>query len=422
MSNQLDINEIRLWDSLHKLAEIGATPEGGVRRLAYTPDDRAGRSYFVQQCENLGMSIEKDGIGNIFATLLPENKAHQNLSIMVGSHLDSQANGGKFDGTYGVMCGLEIARNLVQHKIPLEVCFELAVWANEEGARFAPPMMGSGAFVGQFEISQLLKTKDLDGISVQDALDEDDWLKSRPFRSDRKIAAYLESHIEQGPILEKENKTIGVVTGAQAVRWLNVQIDGFQAHAGPTPMDYRNDAFLAACEVALAAEKIALNHPPNGRATIGHAIVDDPSRNVIPGAVELWVDIRYPEEKNLEIMQQELKRQCLEIESSRGVKIRIESIWSMKATHFNPNLISLLRKQTNRLNLESMDMISGAGHDALHMALKYPTAMLFIPCKNGISHNPAEDIIKYDAAQGCQVLYDTLRPLLIDLNSIKGIT
>lgn len=406
------INSERLWATIHALAEIGATKNGGVTRLAFTDEDRAGRAFFVAACRAIGMEIERDAFGNLFAVSPDRDGETSAPSVVVGSHLDSQAAGGKYDGAYGVMCGLEIARALHESGMHLAAPFEIAVWANEEGARFAPPMMGSGVFSGVFDLDEMLNKRDEDGISICEEIVRDAALTDIPLRPDRPIKAYFEPHIEQGPILEAEGVHIGIVQSAQAVRWLDLEITGFQAHAGPTPMNLRKDALLAASECALAAEGIARGQAPHGRATCGVLRIRDASRNVIPGAVELSVDMRHPNDSVLESMIGELEKRCAEIGASRGVSIKSTPVWTMKAVKFDERLVSALRAAAEARQIRSIDMVSGAGHDALYIARRWPAAMIFTPCGDGVSHNEAENMTRDDAALACQVTLDAILPLL----------
>ncbi len=406
------VDEARLWGSLEALARIGATPQGGVRRLAFTAEDRAGRAHFIAQCRALDMRVERDAIGNLFALMSSADGDAQRASIMVGSHLDTQAPGGKYDGAYGVMCALEIARTLHAQGRSLRTPFEIVVWANEEGARFAPPMMGSGVFVERFALEDMKAQSDAFGASLGEDLATDTELLALPPRPARDVRAYFEPHIEQGPILEQQGAPIGIVVGAQAVRWLDVQIEGFATHAGPTPMPLRRDALLAAAEVALAAEVIALDNAPHGRATAGQIAVADPARNVAPGAAKLWLDLRHPDEPVLDNMIARLSETAAQIGARRRVEIAIKLIWRMEATRFDPALVNALRSAAQANGAPAIDMISGAGHDALHLALRYPAAMLFTPCEGGISHNEAENMRSDHAALACQILYDAIEPML----------
>jgi len=406
------INSERLWTTIHALAEIGATKNDGVTRLAFTDEDRAGRAFFVAACRAIGMAIERDAFGNLFAVLPDSTGDASAPSVVVGSHLDSQAAGGKYDGAYGVMCGLEIARALHESEVRLSAPFEIAVWANEEGARFAPPMMGSGVFSGVFYLDEMLDKRDEKGVSIREEVAHDDALADVPLRPDRAIRAYFEPHIEQGPILEAEGVHIGIVESAQAVRWFDLEITGFQAHAGPSPMHLRKDALLAASECALAAEAIARGQAPHGRATCGVLRIRDASRNVIPGAVDLSVDMRHPDDPVLEGMIKEFETRCDEISKRRGVSIKYAPVWTMKAVKFDERLVSALRTAAEARQIKSIDMVSGAGHDALYVARRWPAAMIFTPCGDGVSHNEAESMTCDDAALACQLTLDAILPLL----------
>ena len=284
----------RLWASLMELARIGATPKGGVRRLTLTPEDRHGRELFARWCREAGLEVRVDRIGNMFARR--DGTDRDAPPVVMGSHLDSQPSGGKFDGAYGVMAGLEVMRALndagVQTRAPLEV----ASWTNEEGSRFAPGLMGSGVFTGVYQLDDILRHKDTDGITVGDALRAIGHAgDARP----HKVAAYYEAHIEQGPVLEDTRTTIGVVQGALGQRWYDVTISGQDAHAGPTPMELRKDALLAAAELTLEVNRIATTFPDYARGTVGHLVVKPNSRNVVPGEVRMTVDFRNARDSTL---------------------------------------------------------------------------------------------------------------------------
>src|SRR5579862_2716940 len=298
----LQINAGRLWQSLMDLAKIGATDKGGVRRLTLTEVDRQGRDQFVRWCEEAGMRVEVDGIGNIFARRAgTEARA---LPVAMGSHLDSQPSGGKFDGAYGVMAGLEVVRTLNDAGIRTRAPIEVAAWTNEEGSRFVPTMMGSGVFAGVHLLSDVLNQKDVDGISVRDALNQIGYAgKAQP----HKLGAYFEAHIEQGPVLEQTNTTIGVVLGALGQRWFDVAIAGQDSHAGPTPMDTRRDALLAASRLVLEVNRIATSFPDYARGTVGFMQVKPNSRNVVPGEVRMTVDLRNAKDATLTAMADELR-------------------------------------------------------------------------------------------------------------------
>ncbi|MEM7536031.1 MAG: Zn-dependent hydrolase [Chloroflexota bacterium] len=406
MTEKLNINGDQLWQSIHDMAQIGATSKGGVKRLAFTGLDRVARDRFIDDCIELGMEVSRDRIGNIFAVMAgtrPELPV-----VMVGSHLDSQPTGGKYDGPLGVLSALEIARTVYAAGRRPTRSLEIVSFANEEGARFAPPMMGSGVFAGKLDLEKTLDTTDFDGVTIREELGNDT-TGDYPARPDRAIDAYFEIHIEQGPILEELDIPIGIVTGAQAQRWYDVTIIGMDSHAGPTPMTHRKDALVAAAELTLAVEQAALAHAPDGRGTVGTLSLQPFSRNVVPGRVDLTIDTRHPSEDNLLQMKQTLEEAVADIAQRRRVTITMEQLWHSPQRPFADELIDQLDRCTNQRGLTSHRMWSGAGHDAVYMAsMGVPTAMVFVPTKDGISHNESESITKDHAVAGCQVMCDAV--------------
>ena len=300
----LKVDGARLWQSLMELAKIGATPKGGVRRLALTDLDRQGRDLVVGWLRDAGATIEIDGAGNIFATRRGRIEAAP--LVLTGSHVDTQPSGGKFDGNYGVLAGLEVLRTLNGAGIVTKKPVGVAIWTNEEGTRFIPTMGGSGAFARVFTLDYLLAQRDIDGISFGEALHRIGYAGSAPV-GERTVDAYFEAHIEQGPILEREDKVIGVVTGALGQRWYDCSWTGQDAHAGPTPMEARHDALRGASRMVEAVNAVALKHAPDGRATVGFMQVKPNSRNVIPGQVAMSIDVRHPDDEALATMDRELR-------------------------------------------------------------------------------------------------------------------
>ncbi len=396
----LKIDGDRLWQSLMRMAEIGATEKGGVCRLALTDLDREGRDLFIAWCREAGCSVEVDAVGNIFARRPGRDAGRP--AVMTGSHLDSQPTGGKFDGAYGVLAGLEVLRSLNDLGIETEAPLEVVVWTNEEGSRFAPAMMGSGAYAGVFSLEETLARSDIEGVSFGAALDaigyRGEGLGGRP------AAAYFEAHIEQGPILEAEEKTIGVVTGAQGQRWYEVTLTGQEAHAGPTPMARRRDALLGAAKTVALVNRVGLDHQPDACATVGMLQVHPNSRNVIPGRVWLTVDLRNPEDARLDAMCADFEAGLTELAREGGLELDLKEIWHSPATPFAEELVSAVRKGAERGGFPHRDIVSGAGHDAVYMARVAPTAMIFVPCEDGISHNEIENATAEDLAAGCHVL------------------
>ena len=400
-TSSLRINGKRLWDNLMELAAIGATQKGGVCRLALTALDRQGRDFFVSQARAAGCSIRIDSIGNIFARREGRNPALP--VVMTGSHIDTQPTGGKFDGNYGVLAGLEVFKTLNDAGIVTEAPLEVVVWTNEEGSRFVPVMMGSGTFIGEFSIDEVLAQKDRDGVTVGSALTEIGYA-GKDKVSTEGIAAYFEAHIEQGPVLEANNKTIGVVTGALGQRWFDVVVTGSEAHAGPTPMPLRKDALLAASHMVQLVNRLALDHAPNARGTVGMLDVYPNSRNVIPGTVKFSVDLRADNDETLSAMVKALHADAAVIAKNGQVSIDISQVVYFPPAIFAKPLVDAVRDSATEMGMSAMDAVSGAGHDAVYMARVAPTAMIFIPCKDGISHNEIEDARPDHIEAGCNVL------------------
>ena len=375
-------------------ASIGATPKGGVRRLALTDLDRQGRDFFVAQAEAAGCTVRVDAIGNVFARRPGRNNALP--PVMTGSHIDTQPTGGKFDGNYGV-------RTLNDVGIETEAPIEVAVWTNEEGSRFVPVMMGSGAFIGEFALDAVLAAQDRDGVAVGEALRSIGYAGTETVGG-RQVGAYFEAHIEQGPVLEAHATTIGVVTGALGQRWYDVVFTGMEAHAGPTPMELRRDALLPAAELVGIANRIALERPPHARATVGCLSVHPDSRNVIPGSVSMTVDLRAADDAVLSDMDAALQAAVAELRTRSGIQIALRQVVYFPPQPFDATLVNAVRNGARQLGLSEMDVISGAGHDAVYLARVAPTAMIFVPCKDGISHNEIEDARPEHLEAGCNVL------------------
>ncbi len=401
MSTNLRINGNRLWESLMEMAKIGATKKGGNCRLALTDLDRRSRDLFVKWCKEAGCTVTIDAIGNIFAHR--SGRDNTKPSIMMGSHLDTQPTGGRFDGVLGVLAGLETVRVLNDYNIETEAPLEIACWTNEEGSRFSPAMMGSGVFTGIFELSEILAKTDIDNFVLGDELKRIGY-SGQEVPGERNIGAYFELHIEQGPILENEGKTIGVVTDAQGQRWYEITVTGVESHAGPTPMPARRDALLASSKIIQEVNRIGKEHAPFACATVGHLQVRPNSRNVIPGEVFLTVDFRHPNDRSLENMDKQLKTFCNAVIKEDGLNVSLIDFWYFPPTSFDDECINAIRNSAKRAKYSYKDIVSGAGHDAVYMAGIVPTGMIFIPCEGGISHNEIENATVEDCAAGCQVL------------------
>src|SRR5256886_375499 len=391
----------RLWRSLMELAEIGATPKGGVRRLALTDLDRQGRDLVVAWLRDAGANTEVDGAGNIFATRPGRDPAAS--VVLTGSHIDTQPSGGKFDGNYGVLAGLEVLRTLNDANVATDKPVGVAIWTNEEGSRFVPVMGGSGAFAGVFTVEHVLQQRDVDGMSFGEALRRIAYAGETPVGG-RTLDAYFEAHIEQGPILEREDKIVGVVTGALGLSWYDCIWTGQDAHAGPTPMEARRDALRGASRMVEAIHALAMRHLPDGRATVGFMQVSPNSRNVVPGLVKMTVDMRHPSDEHLATMDCELRDAAAVIARDLRLECDLQQVDHFPASRFDSSCIAAVRAATRALGLPHREMVSGAGHDAIYIARVAPTSMIFVPCKDGISHNEIEDARPEHLEAGANVL------------------
>jgi N-carbamoyl-L-amino-acid hydrolase len=395
------VNGERLWQSLMDLAQIGATPKGGNCRLALTALDGKGRDLVIGWMKQAGLTVTVDQVGNIFARRA--GRDNNKPPVVTGSHIDTQPTGGKFDGCYGVLAGLEVIRTLQDRGITTEAPLEVAVWTNEEGTRFVPVMMGSGVFANKFPLEVALDARDADGKTVRDELQAIGYGGSAPV-GQRPLGAYFEAHIEQGPILEDENKVIGVVTGSLGLRWYDITVTGMEMHAGPTPMALRKDALFAATHLMQEVIHIANAHAPYGRGTVGAAQVYPGSRNVIPGRVTFSADMRHQDEATLNEMDRRLRQACADVQEKHGVQVDLKEVSYFPPTPFDARMVDMVRNGARSRGLSYMDIVTGAGHDAVYIASIAPTAMIFVPCKDGISHNEIEDARPEHLAAGCNVL------------------
>ncbi|MEB0138136.1 MULTISPECIES: Zn-dependent hydrolase [unclassified Undibacterium] len=391
----------RLWSALMELAQIGATPKGGVKRLALSELDRQARDLVIQWGRAAGLSITTDQIGNVFmrrAGLDPTR-----APVMAGSHIDTQPTGGKFDGNYGVLAALEVMRSLNDHGIHTEAPLEVAFWTNEEGSRFVPVMMGSGVFCGAFSLAHAYAATDVDGCTVLQELSRIGYLGSE-VPGQHPIGAYFEAHIEQGPVLEDADVVIGVVPGVLGLSWYDCIVTGMEAHAGPTPMALRKDALQVATGIMQEVVHIGNRYPPYGRGTVGMVQVFPNSRNVIPGEVKFSIDLRNVTPELLDTMHAEILAYVEQTAQRSGLQITLERVSSFPPCPFHPDCVSAVRSATALLGYSSMDVVSGAGHDAIYAARVAPAGMIFVPCKDGISHNEIEDAQPTHLAAGCNVL------------------
>ena len=409
---ELKINGDRLWASLMEMAKIGATPKGGVCRLTLTDLDKQSRDLFVQWCKDAGCTVKVDQMGNIFARRPGRNNSL--APVGTGSHLDSQPTGGRFDGVYGVLAGLEVIRTLNDHGIETERPVEASVWTNEEGSRFAPAMVGSGVYAGVFSLEYGHSRTDQQGKTIGEELERIGYLGNEPM-GNRPVHAFFETHIEQGPILENEGQTIGVVTDAQGQRWYELVLTGQDSHAGPTPMPSRRDALLGAARVIQLVNEIGLKHAPLAVSTVGMLNVYPNSRNVIPGKVFLTVDFRCPVNDELLRMDAELKDGVAKIAAAGKLEHDLKQIFQYDCVHFDESCVAMVRNGARDLGYVTRDIVSGAGHDACYMSTVTPTAMIFVPCIGGISHNEIEDAKPEWISAGGNVLF---RAMLAKANEL----
>lgn len=405
MTEELRVNQDRLWQRLMRMAEIGATPAGGSCRIALTEEDRQGRDLFIKWCRELGCEIRIDRMGNIFAQR-PGIDLHR-LPIACGSHLDTQPHGGKFDGVYGVLAGVEIFETLNDQGIETAAPLEICVWTNEEGSRFSPPMIASGVFGGTYELDYGLSQKDADGITLGEALDDIGYAGPLPC-GDHKLGAFVEVHIEQGPILERQAETIGVVTGVQGSRWYRVTFHGQDAHTGSTPMTGRRDALVSAAHTIKAVRHIAQQQAPSAVATVGRIDCSPNSNNTIAGEVALTVDMRHASIDILDVMQAELHDAANSAARQEGTDVEIQRIMDTPPVQFDVRCIKAVADAVRELGYPHRHMLSGAGHDACHISRVAATSMIFVPCSGGLSHNEAESATPQDLAAGANVLLHTL--------------
>jgi N-carbamoyl-L-amino-acid hydrolase len=399
--SELRVNGDRLWASLMELAKIGATEKGGVKRLTLTDLDKQGRDLVVGWAREAGMRITIDQIGNVFMRRDGTNNALP--PIMTGSHIDTQPTGGKFDGNYGVLAGIEVVRTLNDHGIRTEAPIEVAFWTNEEGSRFVPVMMGSGVFCGAFTLEHAYAAKDTEGKTVGEELERIGY-KGDQVPGQHPIGAYFETHIEQGPVLEDEDKVIGVVPAVMGLSWYDCTVTGMEAHAGPTPMHLRKDAMQVSTRIIQEVVSIANRYPPYGRGTVGMLQVFPNSRNVIPGEVKFSIDLRNVNDELLNTMHEEMLAFIDKTRSETGLGIKIERVSYYPPCPFHPDCVDAVRSATAKLGYSTMDVVSGAGHDAIYAARVAPAGMIFVPCKDGISHNEIEDAKAEHLEAGCNVL------------------
>jgi len=398
----LRINGDRLWDSLMEMAKIGPGVAGGNNRQTLTDSDREGRELFKRWCDAAGLSMGVDQMGTMF--MRREGTDPEALPVYVGSHLDTQPTGGKYDGVLGVLSGLEVVRTMNDLGIRTKHPIVVTNWTNEEGARFAPAMLASGVFAGVHTLDYAYGRKDLDGKSFGDELKRIGWVGDEEVGA-RKMHAYFEYHIEQGPILEAENKQIGVVTHCQGLNWLEFTLTGREAHTGSTPMNMRVNAGLATARIFEMVQTVAMENQPGAVGGVGQVKFSPNSRNVLPGTVVFTVDIRSPELGKLQGMRARIEAEAAKIAAALGVGCSVELVGHFDPVTFDPTLVSRVRTAAEKLGYSHMNLISGAGHDACWAAKVAPATMVMCPCVGGLSHNEAEDISKEWATAGADVLF-----------------
>lgn len=405
MYEDLRVDGKRLWHSHMDIGKIGALPGGGNCRLTLTDEDREARELFISWCRTAGCEVDFDRVGNIFVHRPGRNE--DLAPVMCGSHLDTQPHGGKFDGIYGVLAGLEVIRTLNDNGVETERPIEVTVWINEEGIRFPIGVAGSGAFAGVYTADELLALGSQDGCLWGDELARCGFAgKEEP--GNRPVDSFFEVHIEQGPILENAAKTIGIVTGAQGIRWLDVVVRGSDSHAGTTPLTMRKDALLAAARMINAANSIGLQQGDAARITVGHLNVIPNGPSTIPGEVRFIVDFRHPEDAVLGQMQSDITEQFNAIAKELDLETDINMKISVAPVQFNGECIAAVRDANARLDYPAMEILSGAGHDAVYVSRKAPTSMIFVPSKDGISHNESEYSSPEDLEAGCNVLLQAM--------------
>ena len=401
VTQPLPIDGERLWQRLMSMAEIGATPAGGSNRQALTDEDHEGRELLVEWASAAGCTIARDPVGNLFATRAGGDPTAP--PVVLGSHLDTQPTGGRFDGVYGVLGGLEVIESLADNGISTDVPVAVAVWTNEEGARFPVSMMGSAVWVGAIGLDRARRLTDADGVTVGEELDRLGW--SGPMAFGRDLGAYLELHIEQGPVLEQSGAEIGIVTGVQGFRWLTLTISGRAAHAGSTPMEARRDPSRVVAEILGAVYRIADERAPQARMTPAQLRSHPSSPNTVPAQISLSLDVRNPRLDVLDEMERAVRTAVEDAAERHGCEVSIRLDNDSPPVLFDAGCVAAVESAAALHGFQAERIVSGAGHDACYVARHNPVGMIFIPCRDGISHNEAESIEPEAAAAGAAVLY-----------------
>ena len=403
--NNLRTNGDRLWDSLMQMAKIGPGVAGGNNRQALTDEDSEGRHLFKRWCEQADMTVSVDKMGSMFATR--QGTDPDALPVYVGSHLDTQPTGGKYDGILGVLAGLEIVRTLNETGVKTKRPIVIVNFTNEEGTRFPPAMVASGVFAGVHTLDWAYERQDATGKTFGQELERIGWVGDEEVGS-RKMHAFFELHIEQGPILEKEKKQIGVVTHGQGLSWLQITLTGKESHTGSTPMPMRINAGLGMAQITQLVNDIALANAPLAVGAIGHCEIFPNSRNIIPGKAIFTVDFRHPEKSVLETMKEQLEQGAKDIANNIGLDMEIESVGGFDPVTFDQDCVGRVRDAATKLGYSHRDLVSGAGHDACWINRVAPTAMIMCPCVDGLSHNEAEEIYPEWATAGANVLFQAV--------------
>ena len=397
----LRIDGARLWDALMEMAEIGPGVAGGNNRQTLTDADAEGRALFARWCEAAGLTLSVDAMGTMFARR--EGTEPDLPPVVMGSHLDTQPTGGRFDGVLGVLGGLEVIRTLDDLGIRTRHPIVLSNWTNEEGTRFAPAMLASGVYAGVIDQDWAYDRRDAEGKRFGDELERIGWKGEEPAQA-RPMKAFFELHIEQGPILEAEGKDVGVVAHGQGLWWLEITLTGREAHTGSTPMPMRVNAGLGMARITEAVHRIAMDYQPDAVGAVGHVEVHPNSRNVIAGKAVLTADVRSPNPATLDTMKARVEEEARAIAAELGLGIEIEVAGHFAPVTFDEGCVAAVRRAAERLGYAHRDMVSGAGHDACWINRVAPTAMIFCPCIDGLSHNEAEDILPEWAQKGADVL------------------
>ncbi len=405
---KIAVDGTRLWNNLQQQARYGATPRGGLRRLALTDEDKQARDALVAAARRRNFGVEVDQVGNIFISRPGTDPSLP--PVLTGSHLDTTPTGGRFDGIFGVLAGLEVLETLADHQVATTRTLQVVNWTNEEGVRFAPAMLGSMVFAGVLPLEKALDLHDASGLRLGDELQRIGYAGDLPVPG-RRLHAALEAHIEQGPLLEEKGYEVGIVTGVQGQISFDVRVLGMEAHSGSTPMSMRHDALVAAAEMCRAVRRLALDHGPAAVATVGRFVVFPGARNTVPGRVDFSVDLRVPDNRNLLEMEAALQKRCAEIAAEHQVTLQLERLWLTPPLHFADSCIACLTATAGELKLKALPMISGAGHDACQLHRVAPTGMLFVPCEKGISHNEAEYARPEDLTRGANLLLHSLLAL-----------